>query len=44
LRKQHAPARSGDIVHSAGSSARLQACGWRAEVSLEAGIQELLDE
>jgi UDP-glucose 4-epimerase len=44
VRKQYAPARSGDIVHSAGSSARLQSCGWRPEVTLERGIQELLNE
>ena len=42
FRKQYAPARAGDILHSSGSSARLQACGWTPEVTLQAGIGELL--
>jgi UDP-glucose 4-epimerase len=42
LRKQYAPARAGDILHSAGSSARLQALGWSPQVSLREGIRELL--
>jgi UDP-glucose 4-epimerase len=42
VRKQYAPAREGDILHSAGSSARLQACGWKPQVSLQEGIRELL--
>jgi UDP-glucose 4-epimerase len=44
VRKQYAPARGGDIVHSAGSSEGLQSCGWRPKVTLERGIQELLNE
>lgn len=40
--RQYAPARAGDILHSAGNSARLQACGWRPQVTLAAGIAELL--
>jgi UDP-glucose 4-epimerase len=42
VRKQYAPARAGDILHSAGSSARLRACGWSPRVSLRQGISELL--
>ena len=42
MRKQYAPARPGDILHSSGSSARLQACGWHPQVSLQEGIRELL--
>jgi UDP-glucose 4-epimerase len=42
FRKQYAPARAGDILHSSGSSTRLQACGWTPQVSLQAGIGELL--
>ena len=42
--RRYAPARPGDILHSAGSSARLQSCGWRPQVSLEQGIQELLSD
>ena len=42
VRRRFAPAREGDILHSAGSSTRLQSCGWRPQVSLEQGIRELL--
>jgi UDP-glucose 4-epimerase len=42
VRRQYAPARAGDILHSAGSSARLQALGWRPQVTLRQGIAELL--
>ena len=42
FRKQYAPARAGDILHSSGSSTRLQACGWTPQVTLQAGISELL--
>jgi len=42
--RRYAPARPGDILHSAGSSARLQSCGWRPQVSLEQGIKELLSD
>ena len=42
FRKQYAPARAGDILHSSGSSTRLQACGWKPQVTLQAGISELL--
>lgn len=42
IRKQYAPARPGDILHSSGSSAKLQACGWRPQVTLQQGIAELL--
>ena len=42
VERRHAPPRAGDIVHSAGSSARLQACGWQPQVTLAAGIGELL--
>jgi UDP-glucose 4-epimerase len=44
VRRQYAPARAGDILHSSGSSTRLQACGWRPQVSLGEGIAELLAE
>jgi nucleoside-diphosphate-sugar epimerase len=43
VRKQYAPAREGDILHSSGSSERLQACGWHPQVSLREGIRELLE-
>lgn len=40
----HAPARAGDIRHSLGSTARMQAVlGLRAQVGLEAGLARLLD-
>jgi UDP-glucose 4-epimerase len=42
VRRQYEPARAGDILHSSGSSARLQACGWRPQMSLREGIRELL--
>ena len=42
VRRHYAPARPGDILHSAGSSARLQSCGWRPRVELAQGIAELL--
>lgn len=42
VERRYAPLRAGDILHSAGSSARLQACGWQPQVTLEAGIRELL--
>lgn len=42
VRRHYAPPRSGDILHSAGSSARLQSCGWHPQVTLEEGIRELL--
>ena len=40
--RRYAPARPGDILHSSGSSDRLQACGWKSQISLRQGIQELL--
>lgn len=42
VQRRYAPARPGDILHSAGSSARLQSCGWRPRVDLAGGIKELL--
>lgn len=42
VRRQYAPARDGDILHSAGCSARLQSCAWQPKISLAQGIQELL--
>lgn len=42
VERRYEPPRPGDILHSSGSSARLQACGWRAQVGLAQGIQELL--
>lgn len=36
------PARPGDLLHSSGSSARLQALGWRPRVALAPGLAELL--
>jgi UDP-glucose 4-epimerase len=41
-RRYEAP-RAGDILHSAGSSARLQALGWRAQVPLQSGLAELVE-
>lgn len=40
--RHYAPPRSGDILHSAGSSAKLQALGWQAQVSLHVGLAELV--
>jgi UDP-glucose 4-epimerase len=40
--RDYAPARVGDILHSLGSGARLQAYGWRPQVSLQEGLHELL--
>jgi UDP-glucose 4-epimerase len=40
--RHYAPPRAGDILHSAGSSAKLQALGWQPQVSLHAGLAELL--
>lgn len=40
--RHYAPPRAGDILHSAGSNARLQALGWRPLVTLRAGLTELL--
>ena len=42
VERRYAPARAGDILHSAGSSARLQSCGWQPKVTLAQGIAELL--
>ncbi|MBE2236934.1 MAG: NAD-dependent epimerase/dehydratase family protein [Caldilineaceae bacterium] len=42
VQRCYAAARPGDILHSAGSSDRLQALGWRARVSLAAGLAELV--
>ncbi len=42
VRRHYAPPRAGDILHSAGSSARLQALGWQAQVQLQAGLAELI--
>lgn len=42
VRRQYAPERAGDILHSAGSSALLQSCGWRPRVGLVQGVEELL--
>jgi len=38
----YAPARSGDILHSAGSSDKLQQLGWRASITLHDGLATLL--
>lgn len=40
--RHYAPPRAGDILHSAGSSAKLQALGWQPQVSLHAALAELL--
>jgi UDP-glucose 4-epimerase len=40
--RSYAPPRAGDILHSSGSSTRLQACGWQPQVTLAQGIAELL--
>lgn len=40
--RHYAPPRTGDILHSAGSSAKLQALGWQPQVSLHAALAELL--
>jgi len=40
--RHYAPPRAGDILHSAGSSAKLQALGWRPQVTLHTGLAELL--
>lgn len=40
--RQHAPPRAGDILHSAGSSAKLRALGWQTQVQLRAGLAELI--
>lgn len=40
-RSYEAP-RAGDILHSAGSSAKLQGLGWRPRVSLHRGLAELM--
>jgi len=40
--RNYAPPRAGDILHSAGSSAKLQALGWQPQVSLRVGLAELI--
>lgn len=42
VQRCYADARPGDILHSAGSSDRLQGLGWRAQVSLREGLAELV--
>ncbi|MCS6827480.1 MAG: NAD-dependent epimerase/dehydratase family protein [Caldilinea sp.] len=42
IHRNYAPARAGDILHSAGSSDKLQQLGWRPRVSLTEGLAELL--
>lgn len=42
IKRSYEPPRAGDIVHSSGSGAHLQALGWRAATSLEDGLRELL--
>lgn len=42
VRRCYAPPRAGDILHSAGSSDKLQQLGWRPRVSLAEGLAELL--
>jgi len=42
LGRVQAPARAGDVRHSAASAARLRRLGWRPSVSLAAGIRELV--
>lgn len=44
LERAYAPARTGDILHSAGRSTRLQALGWRAQTPLVEGLAELLHQ
>lgn len=39
---EYQPARPGDVLHSRGNSDRLMALGWKPQVSLEAGIAELI--
>ncbi len=41
--RRYAAARAGDILHSSGSSEKLQQFGWRAEVTLHDGLAELLN-
>lgn len=40
--RHYASARAGDILHSSGSSDKLQRLGWQAKVSLRDGLTELL--
>jgi UDP-glucose 4-epimerase len=42
VQRHYAPPRAGDILHSAGSSAKLQALGWRPQVTLRMGLAELV--
>lgn len=42
LGRSHGPRRTGDVTESVLSAARLRAIGWRATVSLDAGLRELL--
>ena len=43
VQRRYAAPRTGDILHSAGSSARLQALGWCAQVSLQTGLAQLVE-
>lgn len=42
VQRRYAPPRKGDILHSAGSSEKLQRLGWRPRISLQEGLAELL--
>lgn len=42
VQRDYAPPRTGDILHSAGSSAKLQALGWQPQVTLRMGLAELV--
>lgn len=42
VQRCYAPPREGDILHSAGSSEKLQRLGWRPHISLQEGLAELL--
>ncbi len=42
LQRRHEAPRAGDIIHSAGSSDKLQRLGWQPVTALSAGLAELL--
>jgi nucleoside-diphosphate-sugar epimerase len=39
---RHAPARAGDILHSAASIAKIRSAGWNPSFDLAAGLKKIL--
>jgi UDP-glucose 4-epimerase len=43
INREYLPSRSGDILHSGGNSLKLQNAGWKPQISIFAGLDDILN-